>query len=274
MRITHAIARSIEDAEIAALRPVAYAAPRGFWSRVLDGAASFVRPGSPMNKVIGAGLDETLDPFEIECVTRFYRNAGDRARFELATLGQASNVSTLTAHGYDVLGTESVLVRPLDGDVPPIELDVRRVVDATLLRTWRDVYVEAAAVSDETGAVVDRYSAQVVADALDDDLAGAAGDRYVAYLDGVVVGVASMFVRGEVALFNGAATLPAARRRGVQTALVAARLTDATARGCTLATMATAPGSRSEMNAARHGFTVAYERSILVSASVAARARS
>jgi GNAT superfamily N-acetyltransferase len=145
-------------------------------------------------------------------------------------------------------------------------------VDAASLGLWREIYLASAVVGDGTGEVVDHFSSEAIANALDDDLAGAAGERYLAYLDGAVVGVASMFVHGEVALFNGAATLPAFRRRGVQNALVATRLADASALGCRFAAITTAPGSRSEGNAFRHGFTIGYGRAILASASVQHRA--
>ena len=70
----------------------------------------------------------------------------------------------------------------------------------------------------------------------------------------------SVFLGEGVALLAGASTVPAGRRQGAQTALVAARLHYAAAQGCTLATMGAHPGSQSQRNAERHGFRVAYTR--------------
>jgi len=62
----------------------------------------------------------------------------------------------------------------------------------------------------------------------------------------------------------GAATLPAYRRRGVQSALLASRLALARELGCDLAVVTTQPGSKSQGNVQRLGFELAYSRAILV----------
>lgn len=67
-----------------------------------------------------------------------------------------------------------------------------------------------------------------------------------------------------VALLCGSSTLPAHRRRGVQTTLLATRLAEAAAVGCDLAVVTTLPGSRSQHNVQRHGFELLYTRAILV----------
>jgi len=46
--------------------------------------------------------------------------------------------------------------------------------------------------------------------------------------------------------------------------VIAARLADAAARGADLAVITTAPGSQSQANVMKHGFTLAYARAILV----------
>jgi len=73
-----------------------------------------------------------------------------------------------------------------------------------------------------------------------------------------------MHLNDGVALLVGASTVPAARRRGAQNALLSARLAFAHARGCDLAVMGALPGSASQRNAerdpavrvARHGLEV------------------
>ena len=63
-----------------------------------------------------------------------------------------------------------------------------------------------------------------------------------------------------VASFGGAGTLPEFRNRGVQRALLLARIALAAESGCDLAMVCTEPGSDSQRNAAHHGFRVAYTR--------------
>ena len=67
-----------------------------------------------------------------------------------------------------------------------------------------------------------------------------------------------------IAQFTGAATAPAHRRRGIQTALLSARLADAAAAGCDIAVVSTQPGSKSQQNVQRRGFDLLYTRAILV----------
>ena len=57
---------------------------------------------------------------------------------------------------------------------------------------------------------------------------------------------------------------PDHRRRGIQTALLSARLAAAAAAGCDIAVITTQPGSRSQQNAQRQGFDLLYTRAILV----------
>jgi GNAT superfamily N-acetyltransferase len=76
----------------------------------------------------------------------------------------------------------------------------------------------------------------------------------VAVMDGRAVGSASVIVLGSTAVLGGAATLPVFRRRGVQQALIKARLALAARAGCELAVVTADPGSSSGRNAERTGF--------------------
>jgi len=97
------------------------------------------------------------------------------------------------------------------------------------------------------------------------DFAAAGVVRYVAVRDGVFAGGASMrLAQGGVAQLTGAATAPAHRRRGVQTALLSVRLADAVTAGCDLAVVTTQPGSTSQRNVQRSGFDLLYTRAVLV----------
>jgi ribosomal protein S18 acetylase RimI-like enzyme len=96
------------------------------------------------------------------------------------------------------------------------------------------------------------------------DLVAAGIVRYVALRDGVMAGGASVRMAEGVAQLTGAATAPAHRRRGVQSALLAARLADAAAAGCDVAVVTAQPASRSQQNVQRRGFDLLYTRAILV----------
>jgi N-acetylglutamate synthase-like GNAT family acetyltransferase len=80
---------------------------------------------------------------------------------------------------------------------------------------------------------------------------------------GSIVACASLRIDGRLAQLCGTATVPAMRRRGLQTALVRHRLAAAAAAGCDLAVVTTAPGSKSQQNMARAGFELLYARAVL-----------
>ena len=73
-----------------------------------------------------------------------------------------------------------------------------------------------------------------------------------------------MHFAGGIAQLTGAATAPPHRRRGVQAALLAARLDDAVGAGCEVAVVTTQPASTSaEENVRRRGFGLLYTRAVL-----------
>src|SRR5262249_12371585 len=110
----------------------------------------------------------------------------------------------------------------------------------------------------------EEFSREVIARAERDLVTAAGVRRYAALRDGVIAGGASFRAAEGVAQFTGAATAPAHRRRGIQTALVPARLADAVAAGADIAVVATQPGSKSQQNVQRRGFDLLYTRVILV----------
>lgn len=88
---------------------------------------------------------------------------------------------------------------------------------------------------------------------------------YGAWAGDDLAAVANLFVHGDVATLSGAATLPAFRRRGAQSALMAARIREGAARGCTWLSTETWPESPGNPNPSQHnmrqlGLTELYVR--------------
>lgn len=86
---------------------------------------------------------------------------------------------------------------------------------------------------------------------------------YLARRAGNVAGCGMVRLSDGLAQLGGASTLPAERRRGVQSALLRARLADAAASGADLAVVTTEPASKSQQNVQRAGFALLYARAIL-----------
>jgi ribosomal protein S18 acetylase RimI-like enzyme len=130
--------------------------------------------------------------------------------------------------------------------------------------TWIDVTVDGFAQPDASAVPHETFPREAL-EAVFADMASTDGyRRYVARIDGRMVGAASMRIDGPIAQLCGAATLGEYRRRGVQTALLERRLADAKDAGCTIAVLTTQPGSKSQANSQRRGFAVLYTRAVLV----------
>ncbi len=234
-------------------------------TEICGGAAVLLRPGSPINKLIGLGFTGPLDLEILQTIESTWHAHGESVRVELSSLADPGVAEQLSARGYRLRGFEHVLVRPLtpgdaDRELPGIDLPED---DPAWLRTVVDGFA-----SPDGSAVAIAPLGRDALDAVMRDFIAAPGfRRYTARLrgtlGGTIVGAAAMRIDDGIALLCGASTLPPARRRGVQAALLAARLRDASRAGCELAVVTTEPGSLSQRNVARHGFELAHVRAIL-----------
>jgi ribosomal protein S18 acetylase RimI-like enzyme len=132
---------------------------------------------------------------------------------------------------------------------------------------WLEVVVAGFASPDVQGvASHESFPRDAIERAVEDVAATRGFVRYIARRDGEPAGGASMRLCDGIAQMCGAATLPAHRRRGIQSALLAARLVEATHAGCELAVVTTLPGLKSMQNVQREGFELLYARAVLVRA--------
>lgn len=220
----------------------------------LDGGASvFARVGSPINKIIGVGFDGPVDLVAAEAIW------DEPVRIELSALASPEHAASLT--DYHLIGFENVLVRTLA--TPPTRSQDHAIERGNTER-WMAALVEGFAAGDGTGAQVDHYTRDAIADVMRDFANADGTQRYTCSIDGALAGAATLRIDGDIAILAGAATLPAMRRRGVQAALLAARLADAADAGCAYAVLTVAPGSLSQKNAMRSGFALGYTRAILL----------
>jgi GNAT superfamily N-acetyltransferase len=257
---------------------------------ISGGLSIYGGQSSPVNKVIGLGFDGPIDLDALGQIEREWRARDEAVRVELSILADPSIPVALSERGYHVHGYENVLARPLGGDVatgdgdaqgvrmldesgalseiaPPRSasgLTIERLSDEDE-RTWIDIAVTAFSNLDGTGSAADDSSQQAAMEEVLTDFAAAPGlIRYLARIDGRPVGSGSLCLTGGLAQLAGAGTLPDARGRGVQKALLHRRLADAQAAGADLAVVVTAPGTRSQQNVMRRGFILLYTRIILV----------
>ncbi len=189
---------------------------------------------------------------------------------ELSCLAEAGIGSLLTARGYRLVGFENVLGRRLPGP----DLEALRQLGGGIevapsereeLPVWLDVGRHRLRQPRRAGSRLARIvlprgdGAVMSGPGVGADLGPlsrpprrhAGGRRVDARRDGICQ-------------LCGAATLPEHRRHGVQSAMLARRLDDATRAGCDVAVVTTLPGSKSQQNVQRLGFELLYTRAILV----------
>jgi len=231
------------------------------------GVATFTGPGSPLNKVAGLGFAGPLDEGELEVVEKAFAERRSPVQVELSCLADPSIGTLLTRRGYTLQGFENVLGRalPAEGGATPgngIDVSPSPLDELTL---WIDVVVTGFASPDGQGVPSHERYPRETSERVMGDMASADGfSRYLARRNGVAAGGASLRLFDGVAHLCGAATLPEHRRRGVQSALLAARLEIAAAAGGDVAVVITQPGSKSQENVQRQGFELLYTRAILV----------
>jgi len=266
------LAERIERAEAGLIAGATEAARRrrpeaaGFVIPVAGGLATFAEDGSPFNKVAGLGFGGVPGPAALDEVERAFAARGAPVQVELAHLGDPALGALLTGRGYRLVSFENVLGLAVTGKpegVTPAGIEVRRSGDEEF-ESWIDVVIDGFSHPDDQGVPShEDFPREVIAGA-ERDFAAAGVARYAAWRDGVMAGGGSFRPAEGIAQLTGAATAPAHRRRGVQTALLSARLADAAAAGCDIAVVTTQPGSKSQQNVQRRGFDLLYTRAVLV----------
>ncbi|HYW53530.1 MAG TPA: hypothetical protein VE826_06145 [Dongiaceae bacterium] len=210
---------------------------------VAGGYAIYVA-GTQLDYVFGAGTTRPLREDDLAVVEEFYAARAHPARFELDETVLARDGALLRERGYSSEdGTLAILEGPtLDGAPPAARIAVRTTTDR---RAWTALAARAFA---DTASDADLLRRTLHVEA------AAVQVLAIASVDGVDAGAGALAVHGELALFSGAAVLPAFRRRGVHAALLAARLGLAHDRGAARAALKTRAGSPVERSAARFGF--------------------
>jgi GNAT superfamily N-acetyltransferase len=263
-RIERAEAQLMAEASAAAIRR--RGGDDGFVIQIAGGVGCFAEPGSPFNKVAGLGFDGPPDAAALDELERAFAACGAPVQVELAHLGDPSIGAMLSDRGYRLTSFENVLGRAVGGEADPLMppgIEVRRSGEDEF-GAWLDVVVDGFVHPDTQGLPPHEDFPREIIERATRDFAAAGAVRYIALHDGAIAGGASFRIAERVAQLAGAATAPAHRRRGIQSALTAVRLADAAAAGCDIAVATTLPGSKSQENVQRRGFDLLYTRVVLV----------
>lgn len=257
-----ALARRLERAE--ASRNAAFVESRAelqpglraTWTEVAGTYAMFDGVDSPLTQSFGLGLFETIGPAEMQALENFFRDRGAEVFHEVSPIADPSLLTLLNERGYQPVELTSVLIRPIAVVLDPVrprdERIVVRGIDPGEEDLWARVAAEGWGETAELSAFV-RDMGQVIA-------RSKGSFCFLAELEGRPIAAAALGLADGVALLAGASTIPSARNRGAQLALLQARLRFAADRGCDLAMMGARPGSTSQRNAERQDFRIVYTR--------------
>lgn len=277
MFATASLAARIERAECTMLTEIAQAAitNRGPASVVLDpvagGVATFVAPGSPVNKFAGLGFDGVPTEADLARIEQAFAERQSPLQVELSSLADPAVGRLLTSRGYELIGFENVLGLPLDvSRLEGVEHSSVTIepTGPEQFSAWMDAVITGFLHPDTFDGPPshESFEREAIASIFADIQVVPSFDRYLARRDGAVAGGASLRLDSGVAQLAGASTLPQHRRQGVQTMLLRHRLREGAMRGCDVAVVTTQPGSKSTENVQKFGFAILYVRAILVKA--------
>jgi hypothetical protein len=252
-RIEHAEAQAaVECAEaLERFRPGSGAAVR----RVAGGFAVYCGKSSPITQAVGMGLDGPVSAEEFDWLEEFYRLRKEPVRAETCPLADPSFIELFGQRGYRVTEFSNVMARPVSSEEvcpePPKGVTIEKI-GKDQIEAWTQTvaqgFAEQFPVSHELLEVMRMFAS------------GPKTECYLARVDGKVAGGGTLALHDGVAGLFGASTLPVARKRGVQTALLQRRLARASQAGSDIAVCIAQPGSSSQRNIVRQGFRVLYTR--------------
>jgi hypothetical protein len=254
------LARRIETAEAQAAVECAEALERfrpgsgGAVRRIAGGFAVYCGKNSPVTQAVGMGLDGPVSADEFNRLEEFYRSRNEAVRVETAPLADATFIGHFGERGYRVTEFSNVMARQLSEEEncsePPgvtVEKAGKDQIE-TWVQTVAEGFADQYPVSHELLETMKMFALAPKTEC------------YLARVDGKIAGGGTLTLHDGVAGLFGASTLPIARRRGVQTALLQKRLARAAQAGSDLAVSLAQPGSTSQRNIVRQGFRVLYTR--------------
>lgn len=224
---------------------------------VAGGYAGFGGVDSPLTQAFGLGLNGPVTDQDLAAMEEFYRAHGAPVNIETCPLADPSLLKLLNERGYHPNEYSNVFVRELT------EADSRAWPDPTSkVRVRRACQDEAESYSllvtksffentEIPPGLMEVFRSCFLAEH---------SFFFFAEIGPIPAGGGMMSIHQGVASLGGAGTLPEFRNRGVQKALLLARIAAAAESGCDLAMVATGPGTGSQRNVERMGFRVVYTR--------------
>jgi GNAT superfamily N-acetyltransferase len=223
------------------------------------GLLSFTGPGSYSNQAVGLGMSGVVSGPEIDQLCHFYESRGFQPQIELCPYAHESLIRGLALRNFVIKDFETVLARdmiiPIEAQVPAeIKIDQVNPSDDAQVETLFEMVVDGFGVANRD---IFRKHARKA-------LHYPNTFAYIASIEGNPAAGGSCELSAPCGALYGMTTLERFRNRGLQRALMIARLAAAQQSGCKYVTIGSKPDSPTGRNALRLGFQVAYTKVILI----------
>ena len=173
---------------------------------------------------------------------------------ELSPFAGIAAAQLLCDRGYKPIELSNVMYRPVsDPGASATSVVSARIIRHDEAQTWSEISARGWA-TDHPEFHDFLLQLGVISAARRDSVC------FLAEVDGVPGAAGVLSIHEGVALFGGSSTVPDLRKKGLQSALLRARMCYALQHGCALAMMVAQPGTASQRNAERQGFRIAYTR--------------
>ncbi len=227
---------------------------------ICGGHMIFAGVGSPIGRATGVGFDRPFRAEDLDCVERFYGSHKAPSQIDLCPLHEPAVFEMFKERGYGIAELNNVLYRPLD----PAE-EFPGAPSGCEIRRGRPEEAR------ELGGIVERAffpdgAPEAFRDLLTPLYQMDGALTFAASMEGKMVACGAGLVIPERRVFAvcGAGTAAEFHGRGLQTALLRARLAAAAEAGCEYAVVVTQGGTASQRNCERLGFCVAYSNVTLI----------
>lgn len=216
---------------------------------IAGGIALFTGVGSPLTHALGIGMNGPVLLSEMDRLEEFFRERESPCLIDLCAMADTTVIGAVMDRRYRIVELNNVMVRRLNAgetfesapgirEIAPEEGDLwaRTVLQGFMGDLFNDEALQMMGPMCRVGVC------------------------HLAFQEERPVAGCAMAVHEGVAALFGDSTLPEARGKGIQQALIRTRLTYALAQGCDLAMASVLPGSSSHRNYERCGFQLAYMR--------------
>ena len=210
---------------------------------------------SPLTQTFGLGILEPATDEVLSEIEEFFGRHQAAVNHEVCPLAGVPLLQSLVKRRYIPCEVSNVLFLDLRENQPAVQLNPEltvRVAGADDLDDYARVLALGWSDAVEFAPQIKEMAYMM-----------ATSEGYAAFLvqrGREFIAAAGLFLHEGIALLAGASTIAEERGHGAQRAVLAARLDYARKHGCGVAMMVVEPGSASQRNGERNGFSIAYTR--------------